>query len=214
MAKVDTLFSPATQGFLFPNRFEVHLPFHFTLPLLGEIDLRNLVFGLCGGMCATALDYFHQGLPRPDIAQVERLDQKMLVYLCERQLDSLSIPVIVKFIEWMMLEDQEVAQRTARSEVPKLLRALDSAKPSVLGLVRVQGAGNPTNNHQVLATAYDLDSATKDLTIHLYDPNHPGEAPSLRLNLAHPKAGINLVQTSGEGLRGFFMVPYRPQAAL
>jgi hypothetical protein len=49
------------------------------------------------------------------------------------------------------------------------------------------------------------------MTIYLYDPNHPGEEPSLSLNLANPTAGVNLTQSTGEPLRGFFVNKYQAQ---
>jgi hypothetical protein len=36
-----------------------------------------------------------------------------------------------------------------------------------------------------------------------YDPNHPGETPTLTMNLTKPSVGIALAQSTGEALRGF-----------
>ena len=89
---------------------------------------------------------------------------------------------------------------------------LDKGDPAVLGLIRTkQGLGDPTHNHQVLATAYSLDDATKEMRITLYDPNHPGETPTLHLNLAGQRASFQVTQSTGEPLRGFFVVPYKRQ---
>ena len=99
----------------------------------------------------------------------------------------------------------------ARIEVPKLRRMLENGQPAVLLLIRVQGMNNPTMNHQVLATGYEFDRETKEMKIFLYDPNHPGEQPSICLDLKKPSAGLKLIQSTGEALRGFFVVPYKSQ---
>lgn len=59
MGKVKTTFSAVSNGFEFVNFFEMKLPVKFELPLVGKVDLNRVVFGLCGGMCFAALDYFH-----------------------------------------------------------------------------------------------------------------------------------------------------------
>ena len=210
MSKFETDFSPARNGFQFPNRFEFHFPIKYPLPFGGAIDLNDVVFGLCGGMSFAALDYFFIGEPLPAYNNPQEIDQKLFTYLCDRQLDSLKIPVLLKVIEWMLLENRDIALRMSRVEVPKLRRLLEKGEPAVLALIRVQGIGDPTKNHQVLATACEFDEATKNLTVSLYDPNHPGEEPSIKLNLAKPGAGIDISQSTGEALRGFFIIPYSP----
>ena len=52
-------------------------------------------------------------------------------------------------------------------------RRVDSGAPAVLGLIRSSDISDPTQNHQVMATTYSLDAATKDMVINLYDPNYP-----------------------------------------
>jgi hypothetical protein len=66
--------------------------------------------------------------------------------------------------------------------------------------------------NKVTAVGYDFDADTKAMAIYLYDPNHPGEEPTLTLNLANPASGHNLSQSTGEPLRGFFVINYQPQA--
>ena len=209
MSHVQTKFSPAVNGFRFVNRFEFKLPIKFKLPLAGEVDLNDVVLGLCGGMCFAALDHFYAGAALTPVAKPGDLDTKTLIYLADRQIDSLKISVLIKFIEWMLIDQAEIGARMLRSEIPKLRRMLDKGEPAVLGLVRVQGWGDLTHNHQVLATAYALDDSTNDLQITLYDPNHPGETPSLHLNLGRQGAGFQVTQTTGEPLRGFFIIPYK-----
>jgi len=87
--------------------------------------------------------------------------------VCKRQLDSLSIPVLLKVIRWMVSDDRYIGLRMARYELPRLRRMLDKGEPVVLALIRVRGLGDPTQNHQVLATAYDYDQAAKRMVITL-----------------------------------------------
>jgi murein DD-endopeptidase MepM/ murein hydrolase activator NlpD len=74
--------------------------------------------------------------------------------------------------------------------------------------------GDPTQNHQVLATGYDLDLDSGTLSIQIYDPNHPHKKTSLSLNVSDPRNGIQITQGTGEPLRGFFIIPHKPQKKL
>ena len=206
MAKVNSSFSPVAHGFQFANYFQFKFPVKFPLPFVGELDLNDVVFGLCGGMCAAALDYFHANRAVPDYDRPDIIDSKLFTYLCERQLQSLSIPVLLKIIEWMMAENDTLVTRMTRYEIPKIRRSLDKGQPVILCLIRVHGLNNPTQNHQVLATAYDPAPDGKSITLTLYDPNHPCDEPTITLGLA--KNGFAISQSSGEPLRGVFVLPY------
>lgn len=208
MSLITTNFSYHQHGFLFINTFELNLPVKFQLPFGASVDLSKVVFGLCGGMCFTALDYFHLGELPPPTEEVKKIDRRLFIYLCERQLESLRIPTLLKVFDWMLLEDRTLANRLTRYEIPKLRRMLDKGEPAVLALIRVRGLDDPTQNHQVLATGYEFDPGTKTYRIFLYDPNHPRKNPYLSLDLSKPKSGIQIQQSTGEPLRGFFIIPY------
>lgn len=209
MQTISTNFQPLERGFHFINSFDFDVT--LDLPFINPIQLKEIFYGLCGGMCFAALDYFNAGLPIPTVADNDHLPPALLTYLHTRQLDSLGLPVVPKVIEWMLRDDLDVGRLTARTEVPKLRTRLEKGQPCVLGLIRVHSGENPTDNHQVLATGYDFDDQSGLMTIHLYDPNHPGEAPSLTLNLSQPAQGINLSQSTGEPLRAFFLINYKAQ---
>lgn len=204
-------FQSLSNGFRFVNRFALPFSTDIRLPIVGEIDLSKVVYGLCGGMCFAALDYFNSGKPMPAYTQVDQLPPGYLSYLWERQLDSLGLVVLPRVIEWMLRSDKDVAVRVSRYEVPKLRRQLDQGKPVVLALVRGRGVEDPTQNHQVLVTGYDLDDATQQMALYLYEPNYPGMVPTLNLSLAHPSQGLQLTQSTGEVNRGFFVISYSPQ---
>ncbi len=214
MTAVNTHFSPQDNGFHFINRFEFKFPVKFKLPFAGEVNLSDVVYGLCGGMCFSALDYYNASRPAPSVSQVDQIDASLFAYLCDRQLDSLSIPTLLKVFQWMLSDERDNGLRLARYEVPKLRRMLDKDSPAVLALIRVKGLSDPTHNHQVVAIGYDYDPASRRMTIALYDPNHPGESPSLQLDLSNPGQGVAISQSTGEFLRGFFLIDYKAQLAV
>jgi murein DD-endopeptidase MepM/ murein hydrolase activator NlpD len=212
MSKMQTHFSAQVDGFHFPNYFEIKLPAKFQLPLVGAVDLNDVVFGLCGGMCFAALDYFHTHHLLPKYKSPKEIDNWLFTYLCERQIDSLQISVLIKLIDWMTSGDDALAARMLKNEIPKLRRSLDKDEPCVLCLVRTQGLNNPTHNHQVVATGYEIDDSGEWITFNLYDPNHPDDAPTLTAGLN--REGFSIRQSTGEALRGFFLVPYKPLKAV
>ena len=209
MARVNTAFASERHGFQFVNRFEFSLALQ--LPFVGSINLGSIVYGLCGGMCFAALDYFHLGRAVPTQSDVEQIDPELEGYLMRRQLDSMSLPVVPKVIEWMLRDDGDVGRLTSQREFPKLYRRINKGNPAVLCLVRGQGVEDPTQNHQVVAVGYDFDDVTRQLTVYLYDPNHPRHEPTLSMNLARPSSGIGATQSSEEPLRGFFVIDYQQQ---
>ncbi len=208
MALVTTGFSAQKYGYRFPNYFELSL--EFDLPLIGKIDLEDLVYGLCGGMCYSALDYFYAGLTTPQQRTIPQPDSSLHNYLWKRQLDSLRPTVLVKIMEWMVRGDADIAQLTAGREFLKLRRRLEKGQPAVLLLIRAGGLANPTRNHQVVAAGYELDDLTRRAAIHLYDPNYPGETPEITFSLANPAQGIDIHESTNDPLRGFFVLEYSP----
>jgi hypothetical protein len=212
MIAIRTSFSPQTNGFRFVNRFDFPYSVSFKLPFTGSIDLGDIIYGLCGGMCFAALDYFLVGKPVPQIDDPQKLDSNYVLYLWERQLDSLGLLTVPKVIELMLREDIDAGRRTAQYEIPKLRRRLDQGLPTVLALIRTRRGDDPTRNHQVLVTGYDFDPLTKKLAAHLYEPNYPGQEPTLNFDLSQPSLGIHPAQSTGEPLRAFFVIPYNQES--
>jgi len=205
-----TVFSPRVHGFRFENAFQ--FSFEFVVPLVGRIDLGRIMYGLCGGMCFAALDYTYADRPVPSGAAAPTPGTDLYAYLWQRQLDSLWGPVVpLKVIAWMLRTNRAVSLLTA-NEFPQVRARIDRGTPAVLCLIRARGLRDPTQNHQVLATGYRLDPATNQVTIDIYDPNHPGQDSTLTMNLSDPSGGIDLVQSTGEPIRGFFVIKYEPQS--
>lgn len=211
MAQSKSAFITQRHGFKFVNSFPFPFSTSFNIPFIGQVDIGDVIYGLCGGMCFATLDYFYIERPVPTFKRVDELSPAYLLYLWNRQVDSFGLLTIPKVIEWMLRDDKDLALRTARYEVPKLRRSLDQRKPVVLALIRSRQGASATQNHQVLATGYNYDEGSHLMTIELYDPNHPGILPTISLNLSKPSQGIDIRQSTGEALRGFFIIPYRPE---
>ena len=210
MAKVSTSFSSQIHGFRFTNRFENN--FNYQFPLIGDVDLGSLVIGLCGGMCFAALDYFRAGRPIPQQRNVPAAGSKLRKYLEGRQVHSLLPPRgVLKVLSWMVRSDRSIGGFTARTEFRMLRTRINRGDPAVLALIRADERGDATKNHQVVATAYDFNQSTRRLTIDLYDPNRPRQSPALELDLRIPGRGGWIRQSTGEPLRGFFVIDYKRQ---
>jgi hypothetical protein len=211
MDVIRSNFNPLVNGFKFVNYFQVPSSISLNVPFihLNSISLPNIVYGLCGGMCYSALDYYHAGKSIPGDSTIPISGSPIYQYLLARQLNSLDHGTIEKVMLWMLMEDEDLDEKMAQTEIPALRASLDGGNPAVLVLIRVKGLNDPSHNHQVMAVGYDFDSGTNAMMIYLYDPNHPGEEPSLSLNLSNPAAGLNLTQSTGEPLRGFFVGNYQ-----
>ncbi len=210
MEKISSNFS-SRHRFRFINSFQLQFPVFMNLPYAGMININEITFGLCGGMCFAALDYFHANRLPPLFQTPQEIDPKFFGFLCDRQLDSLKVFTVLKFMEWMVIDEKQIVTRVKRYEIPKLRRLLQKGEPAVLGLVRVRGVQSPTQNHQVLAISYELDPALEQLSIFLYDPNHPHLNPFIRFFMGKSATAPLFIQSTGEPLFGFFIIPYRFQ---
>jgi hypothetical protein len=112
----------------------------------------------------------------------------------------------------MVRSDRSISQLTARGEFRMLRNRIDRGDPAVLALIRANDRRDATKNHQVVATAYEWDATAKQLKIDLYDPNHPRRSPNLTFDFARPSRGIAPRQSTGESLRAFFVIDYKPSS--
>ena len=200
-----TNFVAKDNGFHFVNRFEFPDILNVRLSFL---KLTDIVYGLCGGMSFAAIDYFKLGRPVPDFGQPDEISVKLFRYLWNRQLDSLRGGTMRKLILSMLRSDSSLGKAVLTQELPRLRALIDQGTPAVLALVRVKGLNDPTRNHQVLVTGYDYDPAAQKMTLTLYDPNHPRREPTISLNTSDPAKGFEISQSTGEALRGFFLIDY------
>lgn len=209
-------FIPAKHGFQFVNRFPgFWIP--FSIPSIPDIPptSKDDIYGLCGGMVATAYDFLLANRPIPKRRRRPGRAQPLHQYLHERQVDSLDTlgKQVVRFARWMALSDEAVQRRT-RNEFAKLKQKLDDGNPAPIGLVYVKAQDTLQiwQNHQVLACNYEEQGG--HIKIQLYDPNYPRTNDGHLLCQSDGKGGLLSTQKISprreKHVRGFFVMPYTP----
>jgi hypothetical protein len=220
-----TGFVPREHGFHFANAFPA-VP-HLTIPIpFGRVELGDASKGLCGGMVFCALDYF---LARRQIPALRIPPTTGMLFdsIVRRLLNSFNLPLgILNYIVLMQPDypDGETrsgginfaphgrAWQTIRVEWPIIKTMLDSGMPYPLGLVRVKSTdlSQLGQNHQVLATGYDVQDDL--LTLFIYDPNHPDrDNLTLSMSLAAPEQPTPITYSVRNELPvfAFFHVNYK-----
>ncbi|MDY6876741.1 MAG: hypothetical protein SWK90_11145 [Chloroflexota bacterium] len=241
-----TTFDPRVHGFAFGNTWALdeaeqqHLSNYFAASLtrrnspgpvggfltsLGMRALRNPLeshlapgYGLCGGMCFLALDFYKAGLPVPrgrDANDQPAPGTHLRHYIWKRQIDSI-VSDGARFLAWLFFLNYvppawpfrgRTAWLLARSkEEWKTLKAsVDVGAPVPIGLVR--DAKNVYENHQVLAIGYD-EADEAHGRIYLYDPNCPGQVSTISIEFGEQL--LDGQETCGAiaPLRGFFCESY------
>lgn len=205
--EVSTAFVPSKHGFKFVNNFSIDKS-EF------GIGSGKLHFGLCGGMSLYALRAFGKGEKMPAIRKTPAAGTPHFRELFRLQTETLLPTTWGRFLRWQIRPDKPpignrycVGASTEGQWRRKLRGRLKKGEPTLLGLIRSKGLrGDPSQNHQVLAIGYRWSPATKDLTISLYDPNHPGVPVEISMNFRNPAKGIRPKQSTGEKLRGFFVI--------
>lgn len=195
------------------------------LAALGILALRKLLerhlaphYGLCGGMCFTALDFYRASRPIPRDQEANGRPAPgapLHRYIWKRQIDSI-VSDGARFLAWLIILNHVhpawpfkggPAWLLARSrkEWQKLKASIDTGDPIPIGLVRA--TKHVYDNHQVLAIGYDEVGEARGM-IYLYDPNCPN-----RKSTIHIQFGEQLLdgqESCGEAapLRGFFCEVY------
>jgi hypothetical protein len=209
MPSARSAMEAARHGLPFANRYA----WEGRAGRIGPIRLRamRISYGLCGGMCYAALDYFHAGLDVPPLYYPPAWGTPLHRYLLRRQIDSwrwLWVPL--RTLWWMLSSDRSVARATLRRQLPRLLSSLDRGEPAAIVLIRLH-RGDPTINHQVVVIGYECELPTERVRLALYDPNHHGFEVTLALNADPEAETLDGIQSTGEPVRGFFVLPYRPR---
>jgi hypothetical protein len=217
-------FRPSVHGFPFPNWFPPDRPFFLFDTPLGPVQFADATRGLCGGMIFTAIDLFNAGVR---VIPAEPTDA-LFRHFCRRLFTSWGMPFTwVRYLDWQRRPDgsrfvagvrtrRGVSSLMIESEWPKIQRHLEAGKLVPLGLVKQTGwsVRKLGLNHQVLAYGYDL--LGDELTVHIYDPNYPGDdTAALRWTLADPDAPRMVTHScEGANVRGVFVTEYRPPRVL
>jgi len=219
-------FRPSVNGFSFPNAWPPG-------PTIGLGPIRTPILGfgdasagLCGGMVLTVRDLFEAGIAMPAEPQPPNGSPRFEA-IVRRQVESLDwLRVPLRFFDLQAFRPDPPSGLAAvlRREPPRviairdawpLIRAdVDAGHPSPLGLIRVAGVSpwRLTRNHQVLAFGYEATGRL--IRLRIYDPNHPDrDDVELRAEVdadaSRPwRDRIQLSQSTGEPLLGFFRQPY------
>jgi hypothetical protein len=175
-------------------------------------------------MIFTAADLFY--------ARVRAIPQEptepLFRHFCRRLFTSWGLPFAwAKYWDWQRRPDgsmfvcgvrvrRGVSSLMIENEWPKIREQLEAGQLVPLGLVKQTGwsVAKLGLNHQVLAYGYDL--VGDELTVHIYDPNYPGDDTAmLKWNVANPDEP-RMVSHSCEGpnIRGVFFTEYRPPRQL
>lgn len=198
---MKTNFNPLSHGFYFPNRFEFK-----GLSKVIKMIKSNFIYGMCGGMVFSAMDYYFDQIKLPNYKTVEELPLSYTKYLWKRQTQSVSISVLLKIIQFATLSVSKSMQKTIEIELPKIMERLHDGLPAPIVIIRSSLFQNPTHNHQVLVTGY-VDNGSS-LVLEIYDPNHPKINPMLSIYL---RPEYLITQSTGEPVRGLFLNKYSYQ---
>ncbi len=223
-SNVVTDFLPSHSGLHFANRFG-HAPL-LELELGGRrLSIGDAAFGICGGMCLTALDLFTAGVAPPTDVAPPATGTPRFEYLVRRQVASLDRGLVpMRFYELMALRSDRatsiarIVGRRSRTGVlahrdwPAIRFDIDHGRPAVLGIVRLASLDprRLVRHHQVLAYGYEV--IEDRLTLRIYDPNHPDrDDVELRLRLGpERRPPATIIQTTDEPVVTFFRAPYTP----
>lgn len=220
-------FRPSVHGFHFRNSF----PPGPTVKLAGfdprVIGIGDAAAGLCGGMALSVRDLFDAGLVAPSDTDPPANGSPRFQAIVRRQVQSLDwLRVPLRYFDlqafrpdpptfWSRLLHRDPARVVAiRDEWPRICEEIEGGHPCVVGIVRVQGVSPRllTQNHQVLAFAYD--ELPDRWVLRVYDPNHPGDdgvelRAAIDADTSRPvHERVTLSQSTGETLLGFFRQPY------
>ncbi len=228
-------FTASRHGFAFVNHFTgSSLPGPLVL-LHGALNAPS-EYGLCGGMCFAAADFYIAGRTPPRSTTPPRRGTALYRYIYQRQADSLGerLAYAAQFSLWMDMPDTGPFSASAASvaQLNDALALLDDGKPAHIGLVYISSkqTREPWHNHQVLATSYRLDENDGGATacsLRIYDPNYPGD-DGVRIDLALALEGFERIghamvpvvnaecrrivtERPPRRVRGVFLMPYSPK---
>jgi hypothetical protein len=226
-------FLPSISGLHFRNSFPHQSLATVGIPGVATLALGDAANGLCGGMSSTVRDLYEARMPPPADRTPPAGGTARFEYLVERQVESLaygSVALRLYELGSPLLPDGEPnlgpfgllglvhgrATVMIVEEWPRVRADLDGGHPSLIGLVRAVDSDPRAlgRDHQVLAYAYELEGT--DLSISIYDPNHPDDDTiRMSLSLADPGHATPVTYAAGsppapldEPTRCFIHMPY------
>ena len=219
-----TAFDPAMHGFAFANEFST--------AVMGSVALG----GLCAGMSFAALDYFNGRRMTPThqtsdyTGRVPAVGTRLQSYIYRRHLNAygfepstvlprlasgdptpsptLDLASIQNGTSFLAAVAGSPTAASYAAEIAKLKAAISSSKPTPLGMVAASGA---LDSHVVVAHGFD-DSTPGLLLVLVYDPNHPGRRPSLRIDSNAVTCTEDVPGESSKSWKSFLVMHYVPVA--
>jgi hypothetical protein len=195
---MKTNFDPKSHGYSFINRFE----FKGFSKFLKTVS-NKFIYGMCGGMVFSALDFYFDQKKIPDYPKVDQIPEIYAKYLWKRQAESTSFSVLLKIVLLAGLTTKKSIQKSITYELPIIIDRLNDKLPAPLVIIRSSLLQNPTHNHQVLVTGYE--DHEDHMKLLMYDPNHPKSEPYL---IIQKNEELLIQQSTGEPVRGFFVNSY------
>jgi hypothetical protein len=213
----QTAFDPRKHGFGFTNYFEGDVLIE--VPFIGQVDVGDSTYGLCGGMTFAAFDTFAaHGTAPPDVEQPEP-GSPLRSYIYGRQEDTFAAHdgfVVTRLLAWSWRPIESTWLWTGLHELSKgqffdvVAPGIEAKKPVPLCVIvsdlgdylpnEALSADGFLENHQVLAIGYRRCAATSGANAHwgvdVYDPNHPGITCTLHLL---PDRGVVTKKTLSNG---------------
>lgn len=205
METKQTAFRPDVHGWPFGNLYRY-------TPGIGPVHLPVSVdLGFCGGMAFCALDRFYAGDAIPPGLERPEQGHSLFGEIFTRQRQTLNGGVTLRTWRWQLRGDEELGPLTTK-EWEAVRRAIDAGHPVVICLIRERGVlGKVWSNHQVVVHGYAVQPSGR-VTLSVYDPNHR-RRPGIRIEFT-PGTRLEGTQSTGEPMRGFFVIPYdRPVPA-
>ena len=211
-------FLPSSHGLRFVNWFPPQRTVFVRVGGRTIFAIGNAADGLCGGMCCVVRERFERGLePWPETEPPDG-GSPHFRELVRRQIDTFELGLVpLRFYSLMafrpdratrlsrLLRRRPLAVEMVRREWPRIRADINAGRLSMIGLVRIRSI-DPRQlgrNHQVICYGYRLDGA--DLTLAIYDPNHPlDDSVEVRLELSADRRSAPVASSTGEPLLAFF----------
>lgn len=218
-----TGFLPSKNAFLFDNAHWPNVPNYTITVLSHDITVGNASTGLCGGMVFAVRDLFEASQPVPTLTTPPDAGTPLFNYIVAGLTRTFTYGNVKRYLDDIQSPDayedgnKGVGWAEIKQEWPLVKADIDAGLLSPLGLVHgkepsglgyITGWQHLASCHQVLAWGYDVAATT--VTLHIYDPNFPGDEQTIAFDTANPDATIPLTVTgySSGRFRSFFREAY------
>lgn len=218
-------FRPSRHGFRFTNSYDLRDVVD-AMPGITPPFIKNAIldaapqngYGLCGGMCHAAYDYFLADRRIPRRSRPPRPPSRLYRYIRRRQINSFGrFPIAKPFFrvfKWMRASNRALEKRTDEQR-RALMARLTTGRAGHLYLIRVRDGQDPWENHQVMAYGMPEFRPEEDAVLFsIYDPNYEkNDDVCLKVTLRNGRARCEQLVDGNvaedEPVRGFFLSPYR-----